>query len=188
MTTSTDLTKKPIWAKRMGSYFDSLNLNHDKYLTIDEILTWADNMEKACKATPQEMKALRQGLQDFWGIVGLVPGAQLTKEQFLHGVNRLGQLELKRKAENKPTMHEKLNNAFFDVTDINNDGTVTLEELRIMMKACNMDPSGAEAWFQAADVNKNGRIERGELNKSEFDFWFRPDDPSSGGVFGGTYE
>ena len=47
--------------------------------------------------------------------------------------------------------------------DINKDGTVSLDELKVMMKACNMDPSGAESWFNAADYNKNGKIEWEEL-------------------------
>ena len=56
-----------------------------------------------------------------------------------------------------------------------------------MMKACNMDPSGAESWFDAADTNKNGKIERKELNKCEFDFWFHPEKEENSNMFGGAY-
>ena len=55
------------------------------------------------------------------------------------------------------------------------------------MKACNMDPSGAEAWFNTADRNKNGKIEREELNKFEFDFWFNPENEEVSDMFGGAY-
>lgn len=180
---SVNLTTNPIWIQRIGSFFDSLDLNHDKHLTIAEILKWAANIEKACKASPEKIKALQNGLQDFWGVVGLIPGVYLTKEQFLHGFNRLAQNELKRKAENKPTLHETLNNAFFDVADMNDDGYVTLQELTTVVKACNMDAKDAEAWFNAADVNKDAKVERKEMNKVEFDFWFRPEEPTSEGMF-----
>lgn len=172
---AVDLTKNPVFVDRLGSLFDTFNLNNDKYLTIEEVLKCGKRMETLCKATPAEVKALDQRLRDFWGIVGLIPGVQLTKEQFIRGFNRLAQNELKRKEENKPTIHEHMCNAFFDVTDINNDGTVTLDEAKTIFKAWNMDPKDAEAWFVASDINKNGKVERNELNKADFDYWFRPD-------------
>lgn len=56
-----------------------------------------------------------------------------------------------------------------------------------MMKACNMDPEGAKSWLSAADYNKNGRVEREELNKFEFDFWFHPEKEETSNMFGGAY-
>ena len=55
----------------------------------------------------------------------------MTKEKFLQGLNSLAQDELDRKRTSEKTFHEQLNNAFFDVMDINNDGTVTLDELKV---------------------------------------------------------
>ncbi|KAJ7334561.1 hypothetical protein OS493_014885 [Desmophyllum pertusum] len=187
MATSVDLTKNKMWVNRMGEYFDSVDLNKNGYLTLDEILQWAANMRVMCKATNLEMTNLRIQLRQFWGAIGLRPGVQMTKQAFVQGVNRLAREELERKRRGQKTLHEQVNNAFFDVMDINNDGTVTLDELKVMMKACDMDPSGADGWFDAADTNKNGKIERQELNMCEFDFWFRPELEENSEMFGGAY-
>lgn len=176
-----------MWVNRMSEYFDSEDLDKDGFLTLDDMLQTAENMRVMCNASDLEMTNMCTQLRQFWGTVGLVPGVKMTKDTFIHGVNRLAQDELERKRKGEITLHEQLNNAFFDVMDINKDGTVSLDELKIMMKACNMDPSGAESWFNAADYNKNGRIEREELNKCEFDFWFRPELEENSELFGGAY-
>lgn len=187
MATSVDLTQNEMWVNRMGEYFDSLDLDKDGYLTLDEMLQWAENMRILCKASNLEMTNLHTQLRQFWGAVGLRPGVKMEKHAFIQGVNRLAQDELERKRTGQTTLHEQLNNAFFDVMDINNDGTVSLDELKIMMKACNMDPSGAESWFNAADYNEDGKIARQELNRCEFDFWFRPELEDNSEMFGGAF-
>ena len=48
----------------------------------------------------------------------------------------------------------KLNNALFDVVDTNHDGTISLDEDRIIMSACNQNPGTAEAMFKIMDTNK----------------------------------
>ncbi|XP_031565692.1 aequorin-1-like [Actinia tenebrosa] len=188
MTTEIDLTRNPIWVKRVEGLFDTMDVNGNGLLSISEILKWADNLEKACKATPKEIKSLREALQMMWGVVGLVPGVELDKKQFVKGFNRLAKGELKRHAEHKTTLHNRQNNAFFDVIDVNNDGTVSLDEVKTMMKACNYDEDAAEAWFNAADTNRDGRIDRNELNKVEFEYWFSNPQPSNKGLFGGVFE
>ena len=188
MAGPTKLVKNPIFIQRMEDYFDSLDLNKNGFLTIDEIQQWATNLQEKCEATPDEVSNLRTNLYQFWGAVGLIPGKEVNKQDFVRGIARLGQAELERQKNNEITLHSKLNNSFFDVMDINSDGTVSLEELRLMMEACNKDPGEAESWMAAVDTNKNGKVEREELNKFEFDFWFKPQDQKTEGLFGGTYE
>lgn len=187
MSIAVDLTKNKMWVNRMSEFFNSVDLNKNGFLTIDEMLKWAANMQEMCKASDLKMTNLRFQIQQFWGAAGLKPGVKMTKNAFIEGMNRLAQEELERKQGGQRTRHEQLNNAFIDVMDINNDGTVTLDELKIMMKACDMDPSGADSWFNAADYNKNGKVERQELNGCEFDFWFRPESEENSDMFGGAY-
>ena len=93
---------------------------------------------------------------------------------------------MERKEAGDKALLEQLTDAFFDIMDVNNDGTVTLDELKIFMRARGLDPNGAEAWFKLADRDRNGKVERQELFRYEFDFWFRPDLASSK-MFGGAY-
>ena len=53
------------------------------------------------------------------------------------------------------------------------------------MKATNAyERTKAERLFQAVDVNKNGVIERDELFKIYFDFWFHPEKEEYSNLFG----
>ena len=169
------LIEDPRWYKRMETYFDSVCLGNNETLTIEEIQQWATNMEVMCKATATEMVKLRAQLYIFWGQVGLLPGKELTKKEFVKGMNKLGIYERERKEKGQVTYHEMISNAFFDVIDTNKDGILTVEDLRAVLKASDMNPSSAEGWLLAADTNKNGAIEREELFDSEFNFWFKPD-------------
>lgn len=186
MFVSVDLMKNRLWVRRIGELFDSLDLNKNGFLTLDEFLQWAENLQIACKATKSEITNLRIELRQFWGAVGFMPGVQVTKLQFTQGFSRLAQDEVERKVAGDTTLLEQLTNAFFDIMDVNNDGSVTLSELQIFMKARGMDPKGAESWFKLADRNRNGKVERKELFRYEFDFWFRPERASSR-LFGGAY-
>ena len=115
----------------MNQYFDSVDLNKNGYLTIDEFMQWAENMRVLCKATDSQMTKLKEQLRIFWGTVGLKPGIEMPKDEFIQGMNRLARDELDRQQRGVKTLHEELNNAFFDVMDVNNDGIVTLDELKV---------------------------------------------------------
>ena len=55
------------------------------------------------------------------------------------------------------------------------------------MKATNTYENKAESFFEAADVNKNGVIERDELFSIYFDFWFHPEKEEYSNLFGEEY-
>lgn len=186
MSAKVDLMKRSSWVKRIGNYFDALDLNQNGFLTLDEFLQLAENLQTKCKATPSEIKNLRIALRQFWGAVGFMPGEKISKLKFIEGFNRLARDEVERKEAGDKALLEQLTDAFFDIMDANSDGTVTLDELKIFMRARGLDPNGAEAWFKLADRDRNGKVERQELFRYEFDFWFRPDLASSK-MFGGAY-
>lgn len=172
-----DLTKNKKWVTAMEEYFDVIDINKNGYICIEEVLKWSDNMKELCKVTSDEVKNFQDSLKEFYEAIGLLPEKHVTKQEFVEGVNRLSEVELKRKRSGEETLHEKLGNAMFDVVDTNDDGTVTLDEVKTAMKVFNvMDEAKAEGWFNKADKNENGRVERKELIKIDFDFWFGPKD------------
>ncbi|XP_022795320.1 obelin-like [Stylophora pistillata] len=172
MSAKIELIKRRPWVKRIGDYFDALDLNQNGFLTQDEFLQLAENLQSMCKATPLEITNSRIELCQFWSAVGFMPGQKITKSQFTEGFNRLARDEVERKEAGDKALLEQLTDAFFDIMDVNNDGTVTLDERKIFMKARSLDPNAAEDWFKLADRDRNGRVERQELFKYEFDFWF----------------
>lgn len=174
-----DLTKNKKWVKQMEGFFDAVDLNKNGYVTIEEILKWSDNMKELCSVTPEESENLQKCLKDFYGAAGLLPGKQVTREEFINGVNHLSAAELEKKKLGEETLIENLCNAFYKAMDINDDGTITLNEVKTIVKACNMGEEKAEKWFSLADKNKNGVVEPHELTKAEFESWFCPEEDNT---------
>ena len=130
-------------------------------------------MEVLCKASPNKMVRLRAQLYTYWGKIGLTRDALMTRKQFIEGVNRLGNIDIKRYKRGIVTFLENLNDAFFDIADSDNTGSLTLEELKSVMIATSMNPQGANTWLKQVDTNNNGVIDRHEFFTSEFNFWYK---------------
>ncbi|CAB4004870.1 obelin-like [Paramuricea clavata] len=151
-----DLTKNKKWVQQMKEYFDAVDLNKNGY-------------------TSQLRRFYNEVFEDFYGAAGLLPGKQVTKEEFLEGVSHLSVAELEKKKLGEETLMESLCNAFYKAMDRNDDGKITVNEVKTIMKACNMTEEKAEKWFNLADKNKNGVVETHELTNAEFESWFCPE-------------
>ena len=172
---SRQLIDYPTWVKRMEKYFIFIDKDRNGIITIDEIQQWASNMEGKCKARPGEMVRLRAELYTFWSKIGLERDVRMTKKDFINGVNRLGNAEVKRRMNADVTFLEKVSNAYFDIFDIDKDGKVTLEELKTVMSATNNKPEDAHAWLDNVKSNKkDGAVDREDIFHNEYNFWFNP--------------
>ena len=80
-----------------------------------------------------------------------------------------------------------VSDAFFDIIDQNKDGVISLDELKLRMKAFGMPEEAAKPFLEMADTNKNGTIERNELYEADFNFWFGTIDEKYDKLYGGLY-
>jgi len=55
------------------------------------------------------------------------------------------------------------------------------------MKAFGMPEEAAKPFLEFADTNKNGVLEREELVRADFDFWFGTIDDKYDKLYGGLY-
>ena len=143
------------------------------YFHLFQVQMWATNMEHLCKATPTEMVAVRALLYKYWGALGLKRDVLMDKDTFINGVSKLGKEDLKRKKTGTPTLLGELNEAWYDVIDQDNDGTLTLEELEAVMEATSMDKAGAKEWMKHLDKDNSGGIDKAEYMRAEHNFWYR---------------
>ena len=58
----------------------------------------------------------------------------------------------------------------------NHDGTISLEEYRAVFGIVEFPESYVDEIFKAIDTNKNGKLERKELNDFEFKLWYGLDE------------
>ncbi|WP_411027198.1 EF-hand domain-containing protein, partial [Salmonella sp. s54925] len=159
--------------------FDHLNVDNNDYVSQIEWMKQADVLQELVKGKgnhPDEIKRFRDALVLFSDGLGLFPGTKMNKEQLFKAGLQFAKKQHDLKRLGKETVYEKVYNALFDVVDTNNDGTLSLDEVKIMMKTFHDkdDPGAAEALFNMADKNKNGKIERGEFINFKFNAMFNP--------------
>jgi hypothetical protein len=172
----------------METYFDSADSKKTGYLSLEMFDKWADNIRDLGKATAEEIQEVRVTIRDFFIAAGILPGKPATKKGFIEGMSRLAHYELEKKRLGEPTLHEKSSNAIYDAMGIKSDDVVTVDDVKVFMKCVDMDPEGAVQYFAMADKEKKGKLPRDDLIKLEFQFWFEPEDESTKGMYGGTYE
>ena len=188
MTTPEDFLQNPTWVHRMTERFDRLDLDKNGYLSFKDWELWAKNIEKMMKPAAHLMAALRARMEEYCAAMGIVPGSQSTKDEFLKCIAAMAVTERAKNQEGEETLLHRLNDAFFDIVDTNHDGSVTLAEWKIVLQACNIETSAANETFNRLDKDKNGKIERSELTDAEFKFWYTLDDPETKGMFGDAFE
>ena len=175
MTTAQDYLQSSTWVRRMEHSFEVLDTNKNGYLMLEDIQLPVDKLEKEVKPEAHLMATLRARNEEYYALIGVVPGKQTTKDEFVKGVAALAIAEKARKEKGEETLLHKLSEAWYDVVDTNHDGCVRLDEWRILMRAGNMEGSADEI-FKALDKNKNGKIERTELLENDVNFFYVLDD------------
>jgi len=70
----------------------------------------------------------------------------------------------------------------FDAMDTDGDGAITVNEYRAYLKACGVDASAADVFFQHADTDKDGYITRDEMSQAVEEF-LSSEDPNAPGNF-----
>ena len=187
MSTVQDYLQNTAWVHRMEHLFKVLDTNKNGYITLKDVHLGADNFEKEVKPAAHLMAAVRARNEECYATIGVVPGKQTTKEEFLKGVATLAIAEKARKEKGEETLLDKVNNAWYDAVDTNHDGYVRLDEWRSVLRASNME-GAADEIFKALDKSKAGKIERKVLSDNDFKFWFVLDDSDTQGMFGDKFE
>ena len=65
---------------------------------------------------------------------------------------------------------------------------MTWDEYKVVLIAGDIGEDAAKATFALLDKDKNGKIDRSEYRRANFNFWFGLDDPKSQGLYGDRYE
>ena len=121
--------------------------------------------------------------------MGVTPGIKVTKDEYVKNMANMAVIEHAKRLNGEEMSLAKVNDALYDLFDINHDGVVTLEEFRTVMNiAYGCDAEEADATFRLIDTNKNGKIERKELTDYELNYWFDLNDEASKGFYGAKFQ
>ena len=188
MSSAEEFLQNPAWVHRMEEAFVQLDKNKNGYLSLEDYELWVDNLENMVKPAPHLIATVRDRTKKYCAGLGIVRGKQATKGEFLKGIAALAVSERAKWLAGKETLLTSMLDSWFDVVDTNHDGTVTQDEWKTILTASDFGASAADDTFKLIDKNKNGKVERKELNDFHFKFWFTLDDADSKGMLGKRYE
>ena len=131
---------------------------------------------------------LKQLLQLNWkpGSMG-VTDEGLKQEDWVEGNQVLAEADFERKRRGEQTMVALLGNAYFDVLDSTGTSDVTMNELKNMMKVFQVPEEAAYSFFEHADTDKSGTLERAEMHAIFSKFWFEKYNPVYDTIYARKY-
>ena len=188
MVTVQDYLNNDEWVKRIDGIFSVHDANKDGYVSAEDWMIAADNLEKKASDRPDAIAKLREATLEFTTAMGLTEGVKANKKKYreLLAVFCLAESEKIKRGEMGPL--KKFIKASFDFFDKNHDGYVTFEEYTLWMDVSNFGEEAAERTFNLLDKNKSGKIDRNEYLPYILRFWCTLDDPDTQGMLGARFE
>ena len=176
----------PMLVERLYKRFDTFDLNSDGNMSMVEVLKWPNRVLKFVPVNDEQLETMRSAIQIFFTAVGVTEEG-LNREDWVEANQVFAESERERKRRAQISLVALLGNSYFDVLDANNTGTVTLEELKIMMNVFEVPEVAAYSFFYKADVNNDGYLHRQEMHDLFKKFWLEPYDPQFSDIYAGKY-
>jgi len=171
---------------RLYKRFDTFDLDGDCKMTLKEVLFWPDRMKQLVGATDEEIANMRRAIRILFGACGVTEDG-LAREDWVEANQVFAECERQRMKRGEETYVSILSNAYFDVLDADGDGTLSLEELKTMMRAFQVPVEAAYTFFYHADVDKSGTLERTEMHNLFHKFWLEKYNPKYDAIYAYKY-
>jgi len=172
--------------ERLYKRFDTFDLDGDHMMTLKEVLFWPDRMKQLVGASEEEVETMRKAVRLLFGACGVTEEG-LAREDWVEANQVFAECERERKKRGQDSYVAILSDAYLDVLDVDGDGTVSLNELKTMMRAFQVPQEAAYTFFDAADVDRNGKLERVEMYEIFNKFWLDKYDPKYDAIYAYKY-
>jgi len=172
--------------ERLYKRFDTFDLDGDNKMTLKEVLFWPDRMKQLVGANDEEVEDMRKAVKLLFEACG-VTYEGLAREDWVEANQVFAECEKHRRKIGERTYVSILSDAYLDVLDADGDGTVSLDELKTMMRAFQVPQEAAYTFFDAADVDKSGKLEREEMHNLFHNFWLEKYNPKYDAIYAYKY-
>jgi len=176
----------PRMKSRLYRRFDTFDKDSDGRMTLDEVLSWADRMKSLCETNDEEVETVRNALRTYFSNYGLNEDG-LHRENWVEAHITMKETAEERKRQGDTSLMEMLADAYFDVIDENDDGKISLPELKKMMNVFRVPEEAAYPFFEKADIDLDGSLVRQEMHNLFYRFWFGKYDSDLDGIFAYKY-
>ena len=171
---ANDFRTNPKFKARMLAYFD--RANKDGLLKVSDAMQF---VEKAKELTgkddsDKDVQSLQGTLREFFRRCR-VTTTGIDKNAWLGHLSNFLVEDLKQMKEEggEKSLVNRMNGAWFDTFDKYNIGELSREDFAIIGRCLGYGDAWANTnWFDSADTNHNGKIERDEYIKMMYKFWF----------------
>merc|ERR1719411_604602 len=143
-------------------------------------------MRQLVGANDEEGKSMRAAVKLLFEACGVTEEG-LAREDWVEANQVFAECEKVRMKLGERTYVSILSDAYLDVLDADGDGTVSLEELQTMMRAFQVPQEAAYTFFDAADVDRSGKLEREEMHDLFHRFWLEKYNPEYDAIYAYKY-
>lgn len=177
----------PKLKNRIYRRFDTFDKNSDGVLQLQEVMYWADRMKTLCQSSDEQIASVREALRVFFTHKGAT-GEGVMRENWVESNRVFAEADRLREKNGERRLVAMLGDAYYDVLDTDGDGLVSLPELKRMMNIFRVPEEAAYTFFEKADKNKNGQLDREEMHELFVKFWMSEEyDPDLDGIFAYKY-
>ena len=131
-------------------------------------------MKELVNSSEEQVEEMRKACRIFFFNKGVGPDG-LLRENWVESNQAFAEAERERGRQGDGSLILLLSNSYYDVLDVNNDGVISPQELKTMMKAFDVPQEAAYTFFETADTNHSGDLDRVQLGTVFKKFWLSDD-------------
>lgn len=161
--------------ERLYRCFDTFILDGEK-MTLMKVLQWPDRLNLLSDANDEEIEKMNNAIRILCRALSVTEEG-LCREDWVEAIQVFAEAERQRRRRGEQSLICLLGDACFDLLDEEFDGTVGIEELKIIMRSLQIPQEGSYIFFNAANVDESERLEREEIYDSFHNLWLEPYDP-----------
>jgi len=174
--------------RKLALGFYKLDTTKDGYLAEDDIIGWGKNIAQLMGLQPdsEEYTRIVTIYRDVIWVNFFLPAdldgdGKHTLEEFWTACDQLFQ------REGFTEIGMEGSRAMYDSVDLDGNGTISLSEYTLYLKALGVAEEHAELAFSKLDLDDNEQISREEFSQAALQFWSSDDKNAAGNWFYGPF-
>jgi len=171
--------------ERLYLCFDAFVPKGEK-MTLMKVLQLPDRLMLLSGANDVEVEKMNNAIRILCRAFSVTEEG-LCREDWVEASQVFAEAERQRRRRGEQSLVDLLGDACFDLVDEEYDGTVGIEELKLIMKSLQIPQEASYIFFTVGNVDKSERLEREEIYDSFHNLWLEPYDPKYDYLYGNKH-
>ncbi len=177
-STAEKLLASKFWNQKLDRAVRVRDADGDGVISLSDFELILKRYSEHSGASKEKLEESRRATMNYCTAVGLTDASKsFTYDQMKKNL---------AKASDDPP--EKFYSSMFDMLDVDNSDTITLEEWQSHYKCLGIDPTHAHASFEAMDLNGDGTVSRDEFVLYHCEFFHTSENKLNSGIMYGPLD